>query len=86
MQAQIPDELVPVIERLDRIEKLLTDREGRTIPDRPMSPREFAKAVGKSAKTVGRWINAGKLKAKREGRVTLITPVNAQRFLKGDLT
>ena len=81
-QMLVPVELAPVIERLDRIEKLLADREARTIPDRPMSPAEVAKIVGKSTRTVIRWLDRGKLRAMHEGGIRLIRPVDLQRFLE----
>lgn len=55
----------------------------RSMPAAPMSPREFAQVIGKSKKTVERWIASGKLRAKRTGKVTLIRPVDAERFLEG---
>ena len=71
-----------VIERLDRIESLLLAREGRAIPAHPMSPKEVATVVGKSERTVLRWIECGKLRAKKEGSITLIRPVDLERFLE----
>ena len=75
-----------ILERLARIEEMLHRHEAETarkLPDRPMAPAEFARAIGKSVRTVMRWIDSGKLSARREGRVTLIAPANAQRFLSG---
>jgi excisionase family DNA binding protein len=57
----------------------------RMMPQAPMSPAEFAAAIGKSKKTVERWIASGKLRVKRTGRVTLIRPVDAERFMDGVL-
>lgn len=77
-------------------EQLLTDIAGvkatlleireqnrRTIPDRPMSPAEIATIVGKSEKTVRRWIEKGLLRARKVGGTTLVRPVDLQRFLEG---
>jgi len=65
------------------LKALLLDREKRVIPDRPMSPKEVAAIVGKSEKTVRRWIEKRRLKAKKEGGTTLVRPVDLQRFLEG---
>jgi excisionase family DNA binding protein len=53
----------------------------RVIPDRPMSIAEAATVLSKSPKTVRRWMADGKLRVKREGRVTLITPDALRKFL-----
>lgn len=66
-----------------RLRELIEGREARAIPDRPMSPREVATIVGKSEKTVRRWIAKRRLAAKTEGHVTLVRPVDLQRFLEG---
>jgi excisionase family DNA binding protein len=71
-----------ILERLARVEKLLLEREGRTIPDRPMSPAEVARIVGKSTKTILRRITSGKLRAKRDGDSWLVRPVDLQRYLE----
>lgn len=53
----------------------------RALPEHPMSPEQFATVTGRSAKTVRRWITAGRLKARTDCRPWLITPVNARKFL-----
>lgn len=71
-----------VLERLDRIETLLRAREGRAMPAHPMSPKEVATVVGKSERTVLRWIEKGALREKKIGEITLIRPVDLERFLE----
>lgn len=70
-----------IIERLTRIEALLTHSVGRTIPDRPMSLAEVATITGKSVKTVRRWVRRGQLRAKHEGRTWFVLPGHLRRFL-----
>lgn len=77
-----PSGAIELFQKLDRIEKMLSAREERAIPERPMSPAEVAKIVGKSQRTVLRWLDSGKLRSKHEGKVRLVRPVDLQRFLE----
>jgi excisionase family DNA binding protein len=69
-----------ILAELRELKALLT-APSRAVPEHPMSPAEFAAVVGRSEKTVRRWIHRGKLKARHEGRTLLIMPCNALRFL-----
>lgn len=81
-----PEQWLALTTEVAEIKALLTKlaaQQARVIPDRPMSPAEVATIVGKSEKTVRRWIERGRLKAKTEGHTTLVRPVDLQRFLEG---
>jgi len=72
--------LETVLQELRELRALIAP-EPRALPERPMTPEEFGAVTGKSAKTVRRWILAGRLRARRDCRPWLITPVNARKFL-----
>jgi hypothetical protein len=78
MQAKVTLEIV--LAELRELRALL-DPVARALPEHPMTPEEFATVTGKSAKTVRRWIIAGRLRARQDCRPWLITPVNARKFL-----
>lgn len=75
------DETANLILRELRELRALIAPEPRALPEHPMTPEEFATVTGKSAKTVRRWIIKGQLRARRDCRPWLITPVNARKFL-----
>ncbi len=72
-----------ILEELRKMNERQAEKEARILPEWPMSVREFAKVVGKCEKTVWRWIDSGKLRVKRVGRVVLITPLETRKFLDG---
>lgn len=71
-----------ILRELRELRALVTGPAVRGLPEHPLTPEEFAAVCGRSAKTVRRWIAAGKLRARQDCRPWLITPVNARRFLE----
>ena len=74
-----------ILTRLDGIQSALDALLSRTPqPKWPMSVSQFAKHVGRSARTVQGWIDDGALRANRKVRPALITKANAEKFLEGN--
>lgn len=77
--AALDDRLRPVLERLATLEAQLAKLE----PDDGLTYKQAARMLGLSAKTVGRWVDAGKINAGGTPRSPRIARSEVRRVLQG---